>query len=192
MIIQKLTKLKDSTFEIEIEEKKYHFDEETILKYRLFEGSDISKKILEECLEHDSYEIIKKKAYSYHLKYLKNQYEVLHYLMERDVPYELARTAITELAEKKQFDDLHLCTLVAASLARNSNGPYLIKQKLKNRHFEERDISLSIQNISDEDWQEGREKLLKKALKKYDKLSSEFEKKQKVKQIFYRHGYAEV
>ncbi len=191
MIIQKLTKLKESSYEVQIEEKTYQFDEETILKYRLFQGNDVSKETLEECIEYDSYEIIKRKAYSYHLKYLKNQYETIHYLTERDISYSIARQAVSELKEKKLLDEQGLCIAVASSLSRNSNGPYLIKQKLKNRHFEEAEIQIALESITEEDYEYGKEKLLKKAKKKYESLP-ELKKKQKLKEIFYRHGYIEV
>lgn len=191
MIIQKLTKVKDTTYEVEIGNTSHQFEENTILKYRLFEGKEIDEKTLNDCLLENNLETIKKKAYFYHLKYLKNRYEVIHYLLEKDIPLEVAQRALNELEELKQIDDLKLCKWVASSLARASNGIPLIQYKLKGRHFQEQDISLAIESIADEDIEEGREKLLRKSSKKYAKLP-EFERKQKLKELFYRHGYNEV
>ncbi|MDE7385222.1 MAG: hypothetical protein K2M84_05645, partial [Anaeroplasmataceae bacterium] len=80
MIVSRLTKCKESTYEVEIEKKVYVLDEETVLKYRLFKGYEISSEELDECIQSNELETIKKKAYSYYLKYQKNTYEIIKYL----------------------------------------------------------------------------------------------------------------
>ena len=45
-----------------------------------------------------------------------------------------------------------------------------------------------MQNLNADDISLGKEKLLKKAEKKFIKLS-DFDKKRKIKEVFYRHGY---
>lgn len=190
MIVKSLTKLKESTYEVKIEDQVYVLDEELVLKYRLFKGYEISDTELKECIQSNELETIKKKAYSYYLKYQKNTYEIMKYLTDREIDPFLAERAIQELEEKKLIDDLHLAILIAGSLARNSNGIYMIRYKLKNKHFKNHIIENAITHLNEEDIEEGKSKLYAKALKKYGKLSS-FEQKQKIKELFYHHGYVE-
>ncbi|MDE6655993.1 MAG: RecX family transcriptional regulator, partial [Anaeroplasmataceae bacterium] len=188
MIIKRLTKVKESTYEVEIEDKTYVFDEETVLKYRLFKGYEIGKEELQECIETNEMETIKKKAYSYYLRYQKNSHDIVEYLKERNIPYYQAKEAVEALREKGLLDDLGLAVNIACSLARNSNGVYMIRYKLKNKHFSDGIITEALNQIPEEDMEEGKSKLLAKSLKKYGKLSS-FEQKQKLREVFYRHGY---
>ncbi|MDE7106388.1 MAG: RecX family transcriptional regulator [Anaeroplasmataceae bacterium] len=190
MIVSRLTKIKESTYEVEIENKVYVLDEETVLKYRLFKGYEISKNDLDECIQANELETLKKKAYSYYLKYQKNSHEIIKYLTDREVPYVLALEAIKALEEKGLIDELSLAVHLVGSLARNSNGVNMIRYKLKNRHFKEDIITNAINQLEEEDIEEGKSKLMSKAMKKYGKLS-DFEQKQKIREVFYRHGYTE-
>ena len=190
MIVSRLTKTKESSYEVEIENKVYILDEETVLKYRLFKGYKITEELLKECIESNEWEILKKKAYSYSLRYQKNAYEIVKYLTEREVSYTLACKVVSALEEKKLINEVELAKLVAGSLARGSNGVLMIRYKLKNRHFKNAAIEEAIGSLLDEDIEEGRLKLLAKAQKKYAKLG-EFEQKQKLNETFYLHGYTE-
>lgn len=190
MRVNRLTKIKESTYEVEIENKIYILDEETVLKFRLFKGYEISKDDLDECIQVNELETIKKKAYSYYLKYQKNSYEIIKYLTEREVTYPLALEAVKALEEKGLIDELSLAVHLAGALARNSNGVNMIRYKLINRHFRDDIIANALNQLEEEDVEEGKTKLMSKAIKKYSKLS-EFEQKQKLKEVFYRHGYTE-
>ncbi|MDE6660432.1 MAG: RecX family transcriptional regulator [Anaeroplasmataceae bacterium] len=190
MIVSRLTKCKEATYEVEIENKVYILDEETVLKYRLFKGYEISNELLMECIQSNEWETIKKKAYSYYLKYQKNTYEIIKYLTDREIAYALAVKAVSALEDQGLIDEKKLASLVAGSLARSSNGEHMIRFKLKNRHFKNEAIEEAIANLIDDDIEEGKTKLYTKAQKKYAKLGS-FEQKQKIKEVFYRHGYSE-
>ncbi|MDE6408189.1 MAG: RecX family transcriptional regulator [Anaeroplasmataceae bacterium] len=190
MIVSRLTKLKESTYEVEIENEVYVLDEETVLKYRLFKGYEISSDLLKECIQSNELETIKKKAYSYYLRYQKNAYEIIKYLTDREILYSQALEAVNELEEKGLLNELGLAVLVAGSLARNSNGEKMIRYKLKNRHFKNDVIEASLMQLTEEDIEEGKAKLYAKAMKRFGKLPS-YEQKQKLKEVFYRHGYIE-
>lgn len=188
MIVSDLKKLKEDLYEVVVEEKSYIVTEESVLKYRLFKGYELSASILEECLATDEFIKLKKKAYLYSLKYLKNSYETIGYLLDREVSYSNAKKAVEELKQEGFLEDQKLAIGMAASLARASNGAYMIRFKLKNRHFEDKDIEMALASLTEEDIQEGKEKLLKKGNARYKSLSS-FERNQKLKELFYRHGY---
>lgn len=188
MRIKRLTRLKDSTYEVEIEDKVYRLEESLVLKYRLFKDYEISKEDFLECIQSNDLETIKKKAYSYYIRYQKNSYEIIAYLTEREISYSLAQRAVHLLEEESLICDLNLAKLVASFLARNSNGILEIRYKLKNRHFKPQDIEEALATLPLEDIEEGKSRLYAKALKKYNKCST-FEQKQKIKELFYRHGY---
>ncbi len=188
MKISNLKKINNSIYEVEIENELYKLTEESVLKYRLFKGYEISKEDLDKCLKYNDFEIIKNKAYSYYLKYQKNSYEIINYLTERNIDINLAKEVVKCLVEENKIDEYMLALNFAGSLARNSNGIYLIKYKLKTRNFKEDIIDRAIDNINEDDINYGYEKLIKKLNDKFYKLN-EYERKYKIKNSLYRHGY---
>lgn len=190
MIVEKLTKLKESTYEVAIDKKNYVLDEEMVLKYRLFKGYEISEGELKSCLAEHDFEMIKKKAYHYYLKYQKNGYEVLHYLLDKEIPFEMAKNACDWLLEHHKIDEAMLAKGVAGALARSSNGALMIRYKLKNRHFLEENITLALETLEDADIVLGKEKLIQRVEKRYKGLTKK-EQEQKIKETLYRHGYYE-
>ncbi|MDE7264270.1 MAG: RecX family transcriptional regulator [Anaeroplasmataceae bacterium] len=190
MIVKKLSKLEKELYEVLIEDKSYIFDEASVLKFRLFEGYEISTTDLEACIKADEFERIKKKAYHYYVRYQKNSYEIIAYLTDREVSYPLAKEAVLELKQQGLLKEEELAFGIASRLARNSNGPMMIRYKLKLKHFPEEIIQSVLEKISEEDIEEGKQKLINKLVKKNSKLSS-YEQQQKRKEAFYRHGYFE-
>lgn len=190
MKVEKLTKLKESTYEATIDGKAYTLDEEMVLKYRLFKGYEISSADLDACLEEHDFVVIKNKAYQYYLRYQKNSYEVLHYLLDREIPYEVANHAVTWLTQNQKLEEDKLAQAIAGALARNSNGPNMIRYKLKSRHFLEESIKKALDSLDEEDISLGKEKLTQKVKKRYKDLP-ENKLSLKLKEVFYRHGYYE-
>lgn len=190
MRVEKLTKVKESTYEAIIDGKSYTLDEEMVLKYRLFKGYEISSAALDACLEEHDFVVIKNKAFQYYLKYQKNSYEVLHYLLDREIPYELAHQAVNWLMENEKLEEDKLAQAIAGALARKSNGPNMIRYKLKNRHFLEESIQKALESLDEEDISLGKEKLTQKIRKRYKDLP-ENKMSLKLREVFYRHGYYE-
>ncbi len=77
MIVSSLKKINNSIYEVEIEDNIYKLTEESVLKYRLFKGYEISKEVLDKCIKDNDFEIIKNKAYSYYLRYAQPHYCLL-------------------------------------------------------------------------------------------------------------------
>lgn len=188
MIVSSLKKIKDSIYEVEIDNKIYELTEESVLKYRLFKGYEISNADLNKCLNDNNFELIKNKAYSYYLRYQKNSYEIINYLKEREIDYNLAVSAVDSLIAENKINEYVLALNVAGTLARSSNGIYLIKYKLKYRNFKEEIIEQVLNNINEDDIKYGYEKLLNKLNKKYSKLK-DYEKSYKIKEGLYIRGY---
>lgn len=188
MIISDLKKVKPGYYELSIEEKKYLVTEDSVLKYRLFKGYEISQKQLEECLVEDDFSKIKNKAFVYSLKYLKNGYETIRYLEDRGISYIEAKKAVEEIKKEGKLNEQALANGIAAGLARSSNGPYMIRFKLKNRHFDSNVVEEALSSLVEEDILWGKEKLFKKADARFKSLSK-IEKDRKMKELLYRHGY---
>ena len=187
MIVQSLKK-KDKGYEVTINGKVYSFDEETIIKYRLVKDKELPDAFIEEIQASNLLESFKKKALSYHLRYMKSSLEVVEYLKTKGLSENLAIQAVEDLKRLNVLNDKTLAFQMASALARNSNGPLMIRQKLKFHLFESCLIEEVMQNLNADDISLGKEKLLKKAEKKFIKLS-DFDKKRKIKEVFYRHGY---
>ena len=186
MTTTQIKKVKDK-YKITLGEETIIVSEETVLKFRLFNDKDLDN--LEEIKKYDLYEQYKSKAISYHLKYGKNSKEVLNYLLDKELEYDYASLIVNELIEKRIINDELICQNLAASLARNGNGPLMIKMKLKQKLFNDELINKSIDLISLDDYLFGFNKINDKAISKYSKLDDEFIKKYKVKEFLYRHGY---
>lgn len=187
MIVATIKKM-DKGYEVCIDEKTYLLEEETILKYRLYSGKEVKEEEVELFIKDSGIEQIKKRALAYQMRYLKSSRETLEYLIRKEIDTSLAHQAISSLVEQGLLRDEQLAGAMASSYARASNGPRMIRQKLILHRFSEDVIDIALKNISKDDIEEGKNKLLKKAQKKLEKYS-DFEKRQKLRQIFYQHGY---
>lgn len=184
MKVSKLVKKKNSLYEVVCENKTLTVDEATVLKYKLFEGKDITDEL--EILEYDLERKYYNQALRYQFRYNKSEQEVINYLLDKELSFLMASKIVEELKSKGLINDLTLATNIASSLARLGNGPLLIQLKLKNHLFKEPIIAEAIESISEEDVKEGINKLYKKGLKQYAKHPKQA---LKLKEYFYRHGY---
>ena len=189
MTTTQIKKVKDK-YKIILGEESILVTEETVLKFRLFNSKELDN--LDEIKKYDLFENYKNKAISYQVRYAKNSKEVISYLLDKDLDYEEASLIVEDLINKKILNDQIIANNVASSLARNSNGLLMIKMKLKNRQFDDNIIDIAINNITEEDYNLGLEKIIKKANNKYEKLNDNYLKKNKIKEYLYRHGYVGI
>ena len=189
MTTTQIKKVKDK-YKVTLGDESILVTEETVLKFRLFNSKELDN--LDEIKKYDLFENYKNKAISYQFRYAKNSKEVISYLLDKDLDYEEASLIVEDLINKKILNDQIIANNVASSLARNSNGLLMIKMKLKNRQFDDNIIDLAIDNISEDDYNLGLEKIIKKANNKYDKLNDDYLKKNKIKEYLYRHGYVGI
>ena len=189
MTTTQIKKVKDK-YKVTLGDESILVTEETVLKFRLFNSKELEN--LDEIKKYDLFENYKNKAISYQVRYAKNSKEVISYLLDKDLDYEEASLIVEDLINKKILNDQIIANNVASSLARNSNGLLMIKMKLKNRQFDDNIIDIAIDNISEDDYNLGLEKIIKKANNKYDKLNDDYLKKNKIKEYLYRHGYVGI
>ena len=189
MTTTQIKKVKDK-YKVTLGDEAILVTEETVLKFRLFNSKELDN--LDEIKKYDLFENYKNKAISYQVRYAKNSKEVISYLLDKDLDFEEASLIVEDLTNKKILNDQIIANNVASSLARNSNGLLMIKMKLKNRQFDDNIIDIAIDNISEDDYNLGLEKIIKKVNNKYDKLNDDYLKRNKIKEYLYRHGYVGI
>ena len=158
MTTTQIKKVKDK-YKVTLGDESILVTEETVLKFRLFNSKELDN--LDEIKKYDLFEIYKNKAISYQVRYAKNSKEVISYLLDKDLDYEEASLIVEDLINKKILNDQIIANNVASNLARNSNGLLMIKMKLKNRQFDDNIIDIAIDNISEDDYNIGLEKIIK-------------------------------
>lgn len=188
MKVNRLKKNKNGLYEILIENESLLLDEETIIKYRLLEGKEISSQELSTIKLEDEINVLVNKSFDYAFRYKKSTNEVRRYLSSKDVSNEIIDKVVNTLIERKLIDDYKLAKDIAASLARNSNGKLMIKEKLRQRLFNQSQIDNAINNIDEQDYEDGKNKLIIKLERKYSKEEENI-KKIKIKKQLYAHGY---
>lgn len=189
MTTTQIKKVKDK-YKITLGNESILVTEETVLKFRLFNSKELDN--LEEIKKYDLYESYKNKAIAYQVKYAKNSKEVINYLLDKGLDYNESKQIVDDLISKKILNDQMIANNLASSLARNSNGLLMIKMKLKNRQFDDNIIDIAINNISEEDYNHGLEKIVDKANNKYNKVEDDYIRRNKIKEYLYRHGYVGI
>lgn len=183
-----LTKNKNGLYDVLIDDEILTLDEETVLKYRLFKNNEIDVKDFD-LIRHDDFVYkISNKMLEYRLKYNKSINEIKRHFLSKEIDENIVCQAIELLISKKLINDQELALIISTSLARNSNGYYLIKEKLKQRLFNDNIINYALENLQKEDINYGKEKLVIKLEKKYLKEEDKI-KKYKIKKQLYNHGY---
>ncbi len=183
-----LTKNKNGLYDVLIDDEILTVDEEIVLKYRLFKNNEIDVKDFD-LIRHDDFVYkISNKMLEYRLKYNKSINEIKRHFLSKEIDENIVCQAIELLISKKLINDQELALMICTSLARNSNGYYLIKEKLKQRLFNDNIINYALENLKIEDINYGKEKLVIKLEKKYLKEEDKI-KKYKIKKQLYNHGY---
>lgn len=189
MTTTQIKKVKDK-YKITLGDESILITEETVLKYRLFNPKELEN--LDEIKQFDLLETFKNKAISYQVRYNKNSKEVIDYLIDKGLDFYESKQIVDDLITKKLINDQIIANNCASGLARNSNGLLMIKMKLQNRKFDSVIIDNAISQISDEDYEYGFNKIIRKANDKYSKIEETYIRKNKIKEYLYRHGYVNV
>lgn len=187
MKVTSLVKKKNG-YEVSFEHETYILDEETVLQFRLLCGKEIEDYLVNSIKQFDEKQKVANKALEYAIRYSKSAKEVVRYLELKDYSKYIAETVVDSLIEKGLINDEILAVSLAGSLARNSNGPMMIKQKLMSHFFTSETIDIALNSVEESDYLLGLQKLERKLEKRYEKEES-FIKKQKIKKALYAHGY---
>lgn len=188
MIVKQLNKNSKGLYETIIDNNEYLLYEQTVLEFRLYQGKEIDS--IKEILKFNDERLLYSKALNYALKYNKNSSQIKKYLLTKDFNLEDINIVVDELIEKRIINDQIIANNLASSLARNSNGPLLIKQKLKEKGFDYNVILTAIESVNEEEYELGLSKLKNKFNNRY-KSDNDTVRKLKIKKQLYNHGYNE-
>lgn len=187
MVIQDLKKTKDK-YVILIDNQEYHFNEETILKYRLVKGKNIADSILSDAIIYDEIMTHYSKALSYALKYQRTQRQMYDYLSGKNLSNHAIAEIIDKLVSVDAINDRKLIVGIIDSLIRKSNGILLIEHKLYEHKFSKELIDESLKKIDYNLYLQYLTKLFDKTKDKY-KDNDMYIKNIKIKKYLLSRGY---
>ena len=166
MKILKYKKLKDNRYEISLDNginiKVY---DDLITKYELLLKKDITdqefKDITEEIDALSSYY----KALKYIEKKLRCEKEIRKYL-SKDYDKKVIDETIEKLSNQGYLnDEIYIKSFIIDHYNLTSEGPYKIKNILIDLGFDEKEILLELDNISDDEWSQKLEKIIVKKVR---------------------------
>jgi len=188
-VIKNITKLKNkNNYQVEIDDKLYTFDEDTILEYRFYKDKEIDDDTLNKAIASFDISSFYNKALSYSYKYGKNSNEVYNYLIEKGLDENNTLLIVEKLKKNKIIDDNKLAEIFVYTQIKNHYGKKMIKEKLKMKKYDDLVITESINNIDYDLYIESLNELFNKIKNKYDKYDA-YVKKMKLKQYLYQRGY---
>jgi Uncharacterized protein conserved in bacteria len=108
--------------------------EDTIVKYLMSKGSEFSQEELQEIEVFSNFSRGKNLAIYYISFKMRTKVEVIKYLQEHEIENKQIASIINSLEENKYIDDANYTeNFINSKIRAKSSGPYLIKQKLKNK-----------------------------------------------------------
>ena len=192
MIVKSIIKNKRKTSSKIIFEDDLEYDLEDLLvvKYKLYEGMDISKvdffKILDESQIEYGYNL----AIKYLAKYVKSEEEIRRYLYSKKILKNNCERIILKLENNKLLNEEKTIDTIIFGLIISHNGINMIRHKLKLKGFDNNLIEEKLLNIDEESYKNALKETYNKALKQYDKYN-DFEKKKKIWNYLYSKGYTQ-
>lgn len=165
MKIIKYTKLKNNKYRVDFETESLELYDDIILKYELL----LKKSIRDEELLELKKENLSFNGYSLALKYLNSKMrtkkEMQTYLEKKEIPKNLIQDTIFKLESLGYLNDMqYVHFYLSDHIKFSKDGPYKIKQKLKELGIEENIIENAIKEISFDVWKDKMEKLVSKKL----------------------------
>lgn len=124
-------------YRVETTENKYSFSEETIIKYSLFKGREISKEELELIEEEENKNSLLNKAINYLSYQARSVNEVRKYLIERECSAELATVIINKIIDLGYLNDESLANSLLDYVIRQKKGPNVLENKLVQKNIDE-------------------------------------------------------
>ncbi len=189
MIVKSLKKIKNN-YEVNLDDNKFIFDEEIIIKYRLVEKKEISDSLIDEIIHNNNLVLYYKKALNYALKYNKNSASIVDYLTKFELKNSEIKEIIDQLIKIKVIDDKKLILNDLYSLINKGNGKLMIINKLYKLKFNDELIDYAINNIDYELYYNALKKQYNKAKEKYKDESDDYIKDIKIKRYLYNKGYS--
>ncbi|MBO0477338.1 recombination regulator RecX [Vagococcus sp. DIV0080] len=190
-IIKSIRKLKNNQYTLTTESgKRISVSEDTLVRYRLLKGEEITSEALETIEKEAELDIGYQQALSYLNYQLRSEKEIKDHLKKKEISSEGIRYVINKLKEINLLDDLVFAeSYVRTVMKTQDKGPQQIKQSLIKKGISEEHIEKSLEQFFFDDQEEAATKLAIKALRKYQAKSHK-EQLQKVRQHLFTKGYS--
>lgn len=187
-IVLSVRKLK-LKYKVETTENKYSFSEETIIKYSLFKGREITKEELDLILAEEIQFALMNKAINYLSYQARSVSEVRKYLIEKEATESIADVIIEKISNLGYLNDEALVKSLLDYVIRSKKGPRILEQKLTQKEIDEDLINSTIRKYSEELEEEVVADLLESLLPRY-KTYPKKKQKMLVYQKLLRDGFS--
>lgn len=172
------------------EQYAFSVSEKTLAEYVLLKGKSLTQEQIEEIRQYDA----DSKASDLAARYLSYEprtiFEVMQYLIKREVSPESANNAINELSELGYLDDERYCELfIKNDLAVGNDGPRVLNKKLAGKGVAPEIIDQALAEVDQADWLQVAVRLLKSMRQQLGRYS-ERELKQKINNKLLSHGFS--
>jgi regulatory protein len=157
---------------------------DTVVKYHLYEGKEISQEQLSSIREFEKLNDAKEKARNYISYRERSKKEITNYLASKGIQEEVAKKVLDDFEKTDLVDDNRFALSWIKNRTKfNPKGNFALKMELRDRGVDENEIENLLQSV---DEKENARKALEKAIKKYGKKSSS---KKKILEYLKRRGF---
>lgn len=130
----------------------FPISEDVMIKFRIFKGMEVDKKLREEILAADDVSKAYSRALAYLSGHLRAEQEVQKKLREKEIPEPTIQATLAKLRDLNLVNDEQYAESYVRTMARTSDkGPIVIKRSLRQKGVLENDIERGLAEYSDED-----------------------------------------
>lgn len=170
---------------------KYAFSasEKTLAEFILLKGKELSEEKVTAIKQFDADAKASDLAAHFLSYEPRTIFEILQYLKKHEISDEAANNAVQELEALGYLDDRQYVQLfIKNNLSVGSDGPKTLQRKLTQKGVDPEISATELEEVSDEDWVEIGQRVVKSMKHQVGKLS-ERELKQKIKTKLLTHGF---
>ena len=176
-------------YKVETTENKYSFSEETIIKYSLFKGREITKEELELILAEECQNSLINKVINYLSYQARSTSEIRKYLIQDEASEDIVEAIIEKISNLGYLDDEGLENSIFDYVVRSRKGPKVLEQKLIQKDIDEDLINSTIRKYNEEIEVQVVNELLENILPRY-KTYPKKKQKMLVYQKLLRDGFS--
>lgn len=173
MIVKQIIKEKQTFYTVTFESgEKIRVSEDTLVKYRLLKGAEISDSIYQAIQAESGVEIGLQMAYNYVSYQLRSEKEMDQYLKKKEISLSDRQKIQTRLKELRLIDDQVFAeSYIRTQMRLGDKGPFYLTQQLKQKGIQEEKIQSALLLYTIEEQQAVALKTAEKSLKKYQQKS---------------------
>lgn len=168
----------------------FPISEDVMIKFRIFKGMEIDKKLRAEILAADDVSKAYSKALAFLSGHLRTEHEIEQKLKEKEIPEPTIQATLVRLRDLNLVDDEQYAESYVRTMARTSDkGPIVILRNLRQKGVLENDIDQGLAEYPDEDQVQNGIEIAKKLAHHYQREPLT-KMKQKVRQGLMTKGFS--